>query len=247
MRAVRSRALLLRTVPYGDSDLILTLLTEAEGRLGARFRGGRKSSRRAAGGVEPFHTLEVMLEDRGGDLLTLKETRLVTVRAGLAASLEAMESAGTALRWARHLLPTRHAEPAAWGTLIRLLDALDREGALPRGALGMAGFHLLSSVGYALDLARCIVCGRACPPGVSAYIDASRGGIVCRSCGGQGRRLDGPVRELAARAQRADDGDPDAPVDWLTPPAWLTPSQASDLLAVLADAMAAHTGLDPSK
>ena len=106
LKAVRSHALLLRSVVIGESDLVVTLLTEREGKVGASFRYGRKSTRRAAGGVEPFHTLDVLLEDRGRDLLTLKESRLATVRAGVVRSLEAMDAAGAVLRWARHLLPS---------------------------------------------------------------------------------------------------------------------------------------------
>jgi DNA repair protein RecO (recombination protein O) len=194
----------------------------------------------------------VLLEDRGGELLSLKETRFVTVRAGLVGDLDAMDAAGIALRWARHLLPARHAEPLAWETLVRLLDALDGQRlhpAGPRALLAMAGFHLLASVGYALELERCVICGKVCPAGAPAFVDAARGGLVCRSCGGGGRRLDGQVRELAARAQRAEEEtqSENSTGDWLSPPDWLVLSQANDLLVVLDDAMAAHTGLDPSK
>jgi DNA repair protein RecO (recombination protein O) len=194
--------------------------------------------------------MEATLEDRGGDLLTLKECRFVTVRAGLVGSLEAMEAAGTALLWARHLLPVRHAEPRAWSTLVRLLDELDRGSAVspsPRGLLALAGFHLLASVGYAMELERCIVCGRPCPEGAPAFVDATRGGLICRSCGGGGRLLDARLRALGARAQRAGDDAESAEDDWLVPPPWLSAPQTDDLLAVLADAMAAHTGLDSSK
>jgi len=231
---------------------MLTLLTESEGRVGARLRHGRKSSKRAAGGVEPFHTLDVVLEDRGGELLTLKETRIAKVRAGVVADLDAMEVAGVALRWARHLLPPRHAEPAAWKTLTWLMDALDlpeRGSGPPRGLLAIAGFALLSSVGYALDLGRCVVCGRPCPAEAPAFVDATRGGLICRACGGRGRLLDGPTRDLAARAQWGEDGAPpvQSPAEGATVPDWLTAAQTEDLLAVLGDAMAAHAGLDPSR
>jgi len=249
VKSILSHALLLRTVAYGESDLIVTLLTETDGKLGARIRGGRKSSKRAAGGIEPFHTLEVSLDDRGGELLTLKECRFVAIRAGLAASLEAMDAAGTVLRWARHLLPVRHAEPHAWATLVRLLDWLDGAGSPPSGLLALSGLHLLASAGYALELERCVVCGKACPEGAPAFIDATRGGLVCRNCGGAGRVLEARLRALAARAQRPDDGESGRVEEtaWLAPPSWLTEAQTNDLLAVLADAMAAHTGLDPSK
>jgi DNA repair protein RecO (recombination protein O) len=214
--------------------------------VGAKLRGGRRSSKRASGGIEPFHTLDVAFEDRGGELLTVKETRFVTVRAALVASLDAMEAAGVALRWARHLCPSRHAEPHAWATVTGLLDELEAvpasSGPLePRRLLAVAGFRLLSSVGYALDLERCVVCGRPCPPGAPAFIDGPRGGLVCRSCGGSGRLVSGRARELARDAQRDDVADP------RLEPATLTAVDVDDLLAVLADAMAAHTGLDPSK
>jgi len=180
--------------------------------------------------------------------------RLVTIRAGLVADLDSMDAAGAALRWARHLLPPRHPEPAAWTVLLRLLDALDdgtcpappergpqqKHGQPPRGALALAGLRLLASVGYALELERCIVCGRPCPAAAPSYIDPVRGGIVCRDCGGGGRILEGRTRGLAARAQRApDDGE-----DWLLPLAALTATETETLLSILGDAMAAHAGLE---
>lgn len=215
-------------------------MTEQIGKVGARLRAGRKSSRRASGGIEPFHTLEVSLDDRGGDLLSLKEVRLVTIRAGLAASLEAMDAAGSSLRWARHLLPPRHTEPLAWSALVQLLDALDQRSSPPNAVLALGGLRLLSSVGYALELERCIVCGRVCPEGAPAFVDAARGGIVCRGCGGRGRLLDPRTRAVAARAQRAEpDGD-----NWLALAANLSKEQTDDLLAILSDAMAAHADLE---
>lgn len=215
-------------------------MTESVGKVGARLRAGRKSSRRASGGIEPFHGLEVVLEDHGGDLMTLKEVRLVTVRGAIAASLDAMEAGGAALRWARHLLPPRHAEPAAWAVLVRLLDTLDREVSRPRAVLALGGLALLASVGYALELERCIVCGRPCPDGAPAHVDATRGGLVCRSCGGGGRLLDARTRGLAARAQRS----PEEGEDWLAPLEALPPEPTETLLAILGDAMAAHAGLE---
>ncbi len=245
MRSIRTQALLLRTVPYGDSDLIVTLLTQAAGSVGARFRAGRRSTKRAGGGVEPFHTLDVTLEDRGRDLFTMKASSIAVVRSQLTASLEAMDAGGTALRWARFLLPARHPEPAAWRTLTALLDRLDVEPSGHAGLLAMAGFHLLASVGYALELSACVICGRPCPPRAPAFVDARRGGVVCSACGGMGRRLGARVRELAVRAQRGDGAERGDDARWLAVPSWVVAEDVKLLLAVLGDAMAAHAGLPP--
>ncbi len=46
-------ALLVRSVPYGESDLIATFVTAEEGKVAAIVRGGRKSTKRFGGALEP--------------------------------------------------------------------------------------------------------------------------------------------------------------------------------------------------
>jgi DNA repair protein RecO (recombination protein O) len=227
----RHQALVVRAVEYGDADTIVTLVTETHGKLSAIVRGARKGSRRVGGALEPVHTIEVLLDDKGGELATLKESRIVKLRSTLVASLERLETAGTALRWARHLLPPRTAEPEAWGVLVDLLDALDDATRAPRTELAGAGLRLLAAVGYALDLERCVVCGKPCPEGKLAMIDPVRGGLVCRACGGASRRVD-PALRVAGRAMQRGER-----------PA-LGDAEAEALLEIVDRAMAAHAGFE---
>ena len=214
-------------MPYGESDLIVQLLTEREGRLSAIVRGGRKSQKRVGGAMEPFHTIRVDLDDRGQEMATLKEARLVKVRARIAASLEALDAAGTALRWARQLCPPRTPEPAAWATLLALLDALDEEApAAPKLLLAQAALRLLADVGYALDFERCVGCGRARPPGKPAYFDSARGGVVCRACGGARKLVDAHVLAVASD------------------PSKMSTDDAAELLVIVEEAMGAHAGIE---
>ena len=125
MTLLESEALVVRTVEFGESDVIATLITEQLGKVGAVVRGARKGSRRVGGALEPVHTIVVLLDDKGGDLATLKEARIVQLRTAVVSSLEALEAAGAALRWARHLFPPRTPEPAGWTVLVDLLDALE--------------------------------------------------------------------------------------------------------------------------
>jgi DNA repair protein RecO (recombination protein O) len=240
LRTLTTAALLVRQVAYGESDVIATLFTEAEGKLGVMVRGGRKSSKRVGGALEPFHTLEARIDDRGGELGTLREARIVRVRTGIVATLEAIDAAGIALRWIRHVCPPKTREPEAWATLIELLDALDAtDPALPgssRVILAGGGLRLLSDVGYALDLERCIQCGRECPPARPARVDPARGGLVCSTCGGGRVVLSADLRAKAiAAASRV-------PVAGAPPP--MTPADAEEILAVVDAAMAAHAGFD---
>jgi DNA repair protein RecO (recombination protein O) len=240
VKRIASDALVARTVAYGESDVIVTLLTKTDGKLSALVRGGRKSARRVGGALEPFHTVHVYVDDRGGDLGTLREARIVRVRANIVSTLGAMEAAGLAMRWARHLFPPRHAEPRAWATLHALLDALDAGACPPRVALASAALRLLADVGYALDLERCVKCGKPCPPGRVAQVDAARGGLVCHACGGARRMLSPELRAVAIAAQRGE-----TPHETPHETSEMTSAQADALLEMVDDAMAAHTGFEP--
>jgi DNA repair protein RecO (recombination protein O) len=228
---LESEALVVRTVEVGESDVVATLVTERAGKLAAVVRGARKGSRRVGGALEPIHTVAVLLDDKGTELTTLKEARIVRLRPALVANLDALDAAGVALRWARHLFPPRTREPEGWQVLVELLDALDTGAHAPRRLLARAGLAMLSAVGYALELERCIACGRPCPQGRPACVDPARGGLVCRACGGASTVLAAAARR-SARALA--DGDLAQADD----------AGAHAILAVVDRAMAAHAGFE---
>lgn len=234
MKVIDSAALLVRSVPYGESDLVATFFTETDGNVGAVVRGARRSTKRFGGTLEPIHELFVRVEDRGRELCFLKEARVERPRTGVVSSLASMEGAGRALRWVRHLCPNRTPEPRIWRELRDVLDALDasRDEASVGIRLVSFGLRLLAEVGYALDFEHCARCGKPCPDGRSAFIDPAAGGLVCMNCGGARRTMGGELRGIAVRLSGR--GEP-------VMLASVTDAQASELLGILEEAMAAHT------
>lgn len=235
MKKIESAALLVRSVPYGEADLVATFFTEQTGKVAAIVRGARRSSKRFAGALEPIHELFVTLEDKGKELCVLKEARIAQPRLGITSDLDTMEAAGHALRWVRHLCPARTPEPGAWASLRELLDVLDARRAADAPVathLGGFGLRLLADVGYGVELSRCVRCGRACPEGRPAYVDAAGGGLVCSSCGGARRTMPGELREAALRLARGET-------------VALSPREAAALVDLVEEAMAVHAGFDP--
>jgi len=229
---LESDALVVRTVDFGESDVIATLVTERSGKLSAVVRGARKGSRRIGGALEPIHTIGVVLDDKPrSELATLKEARIVRMRPGVVGSLDALDAAGVALRWARHLFPPRTPEPEGWRVLVDLLDVLEAGSTAPRRELARAGLALLVAVGYGLDLERCVACGRPCPEGKMACVDPGRGGLVCKACGGAASVLLPAGREAARALARGESAGVGA-------------KDAEDVLALVDRAMAAHAGFE---
>jgi DNA repair protein RecO (recombination protein O) len=207
--AISTRAVVLRRVEYGESDLVVTLLTEELGRVSALARGARNSRKRFGGSLEPLHTLAVRIDDRpGAELCVLSESSIDVARTRLCVDLDKMQAAGRALGWVRRAAPPRTPEPEAWHVLIEFLDRLDHpeDDRAPGLHLTELGLRLLGAVGWALELQRCVSCGKPCGDGRAAMVDASRGGLVCRGCGGGRLRLGGAARERMVRAARGESG-----------------------------------------
>jgi DNA repair protein RecO (recombination protein O) len=232
VKRIESAALLVRSVAYGEADLIATFFTETDGKLSAMIRGARRSTKRFGGALEPIHELIIVLDDKGKELCVLKEARITRPREGIVSDLDLMDAAGRALRWVRHLCPARTPERSAWDSLRALLDVLDAQFP-PLQHLAVFGLGLLADVGYALDFERCVRCGKPCPEGRPAFIDAAGGGLVCMTCGGARRTIGAELRALALRAQAREPG------------LVMTPAQASELVAIAEDAMSAHADFDP--
>jgi DNA repair protein RecO (recombination protein O) len=210
---IRTEALLVRRVPVGEADLILTLFTEAKGMVGVIARSARRAPKRLAA-LEPMHLLRVSMEERAGsDLAVLVEASIARPRLHLIGSLERLEAAGSALRWVRTTAPLGTREPSLFTTVNELLDALDDPAVTdrsPEALLASAGIRVLCDIGFALVLDRCVRCGKPCAPEASACLDPALGGLVCRACGGA-RLVVRPA--LRARIEAAAAGDHAALID----------------------------------
>jgi DNA repair protein RecO (recombination protein O) len=232
---LRSHALLVRRVVYGEADLIVTLFTEERGLVSAIARSARRSTKRFSS-LEPMFLLDVTVDERPlVELGTLVETAIVRPRLHLAADLGRLDAAGRALRWLRRAAPPHTPEPELWREINELLDALDASEQAISAAVRLAttGLRLLVATGWGLELTRCVVCGKACDPSASACLDPARGGLVCRACGGAPVvvRADRRARLLAAQA--GADGA-------------LLEQDAEAALAIVEAALAAHAGMTES-
>jgi DNA repair protein RecO (recombination protein O) len=238
---LRSDALLVRRVPFGEADLMISLFTEERGLVSAVARSARRSWKRFAA-LEPMHLLRVALEERPGvELMSLAETSIARPRSRLVADLGKLEAAGRALRWVRRASPPQTPEPGVWLEINALLDRLDLDGNEGEGAdparpalspeahLATTGLRILTTVGWGLDLDRCVRCGRPCAAAAAACIDPASGGLVCRACGGSSQvlRADRRARMLAALA--GDDGA-------------LLAEDAAQVIDLVDAALSAHSG-----
>lgn len=206
------RALVLRRVPYGESDLVVHFATPDLGRIGCFARGARRSRKRFPSGFPTFAILEIRFgaARRGEGLRPLHEGVVVRPNLGVSADLVRFAAGSLLLEIGRDMLPEDHPEPAAFEAIEGYLRALD-EAAFDPADLVAAEMRLLAPLGLVPQLGRCVVCDRPAPPGRAAFFDARRGGVVCRRCGGGPLTLPGAARDaLLGALGPASDREPRA-------------------------------------
>src|SRR5207302_46213 len=70
-RPLKTEAIVLRSIRYGEADRILHLYTPDHGRVGAIARGARRARSRFGARLEPFLHIRIVLHQGRGDLHTV--------------------------------------------------------------------------------------------------------------------------------------------------------------------------------
>lgn len=76
MKQVKTRAILLRRLNYGEADRILTAITPDHGKVSLLAKGVRKSQSKLAGGIELLSVSDITFIEGKSELKTLISTRL---------------------------------------------------------------------------------------------------------------------------------------------------------------------------
>lgn len=185
MPTLRSEALILRSVDFGESDRILHLLLPDQGRLTAIAKGARRSVKRFSGTLDLFNHLSVQLEGLGRrSMPRLAQARLVG------------------------LFPALRADPLRFGLgcyLLELLDRLAPEGGV-RGEMRqlfdfvmealqwvearspdlaqrtILELRVLDALGLRPELRDCVRCNREVMGEGEIAFHVAEGGPLCGSC-----------------------------------------------------------------
>jgi DNA repair protein RecO (recombination protein O) len=188
-RAVKTEAVVLRSMRYGEADRILHLYTPARGRVSAIAKGVRRSRSRFGGRLEPFFRLRVELHEGRSELLTVTGADTVNGHARLREDARALDAAARACDAVGRLFETSEPHPGVFNLLCRKLALLDeqagaaqREGASPIAArAGSLAFRLklLLAAGLAPQLGSCASCGER---DELVGFSGAAGGVVCGAC-----------------------------------------------------------------
>ena len=178
---LRTEAVVLRSIRYGEADRILHLYTPHRGRVGAIAKGVRRARSRFGGRLEPFFHVQLMLHEGRGELLTVTGAETIEPFARLRTRAASLDAAARACEAVARVFESGDPNAPVFHLLVKELGLLDADDA---GSLGQANalafrLKLLLAAGLAPQLAACASCGT--DEHLSGFSGAA-GGVVCNAC-----------------------------------------------------------------
>jgi DNA repair protein RecO (recombination protein O) len=197
-RSVKTEAVVLRSMRYGEADRILHLYTPHRGRVSAIAKGVRRARSRFGGRLEPFFRLQIELHEGRGELLTVTGAQTVNGHASLRENAGALDAAARACDAVGRLFETSEPHPGVFNLLCRKLSLLDEQPSSATQAHALVfRLKLLLAAGLAPQLGACACCGeREHLVGFSG----AAGGVVCGSCEAGAFVLDEQAYEFMTEA-----------------------------------------------
>ena len=177
MAIYRDQGVVLRTIKLGESDRIVTFVTQTHGKVRAVAKGVRKTKSRFGARLEPLTHVALQLYEGRGDLDTVTQAETIDTFRPVREDLDRMTRATAMLEVVDQVAQEREANPRLYQMLVGALRAM---AANSSPVLVPAFFwKLLSLEGFHPMLDVCAGCGT---PDELVAFDLSQGGVLCRSC-----------------------------------------------------------------
>ena len=177
---LKTDAIVLRSIRYGEADRILHLYTPDYGRVSAIAKGARRARSRFGARLEPFFHVRAVLHEGRSELLTVTAVDTVATHGGVRDHAATLDAAARACDAVARLFETADPHPEVFALLANELALLSADAAHARPGNGLAfRLKLLLAAGIVPQLAACAVCGET--EHLRGFSGAA-GGVVCGAC-----------------------------------------------------------------
>lgn len=178
--AISTEAVVLRTIEYSDTSLIVRLFTESQGKVTVMARGAKRAKNATAGMLQPPNHIALQFRSKDGrDIQPLTECEYVTYYTRLATDLKRYAGAMLSVEMLDRAVHERDPNPVLFKLIIATLHALDTSDGEITTIVHFFQLHLARQLGFAPGLKKCSICGASL---VSANFLTVQGSLCCDQC-----------------------------------------------------------------
>lgn len=172
-----SEAIVLRTYPLREADLLVTLFTRLEGKVHGVARSAKKSKKRFGGALEPLTYVRAFYDVKERqELVRLDSCEVLESPMAAEVSYARAVALGHIAELLDELLPDHEPNDAIFRLTLSVLHVLSG----PEVWMPLTYFELWLTrlVGFLPEMDQCVVCGRTLN-GTRAYFHALADGLMC--------------------------------------------------------------------
>lgn len=181
----KTNAVVIRSMPYGESDRIVTFFTEDFGKVRGIAKGARRSRKRFQNALGLFsHLRLIFFEKEGVGLVRVEACDIVNVFPGVREHLRKIVYGNYFLELVNEMAGERETHPEAFHLLLSFLSDLEKTEPQEE-RLRMFEIRALSIFGYRPNLGKCDLCKRDWEDLKEtpwAFFSLERGALVCEGC-----------------------------------------------------------------
>jgi len=184
----RTEGIVLRTIPFGEADLIVTHLTPDYGIIKLFAKSPRKIKSRFGSSLEPLtHSRIAFWGKEDAALPRLTQSDILHPFQAIRDNLDCFLKVTQLIELTLSFMPERDANKNVYALLLNTLTEIEAVGIAKKNLLAHHfRIKLLDLVGFAPKLDACGRCGRG---GYSFYI--SYGAVMCEKCA---KGIDSPIK-----------------------------------------------------
>lgn len=178
MTLYKEQGIVLRTMRLGESDRIITVMTQGSGKVRAVAKGVRKTKSRWGARLEPFTHVDLVLY-RGRELDIVTQAEILSPFSPIRADYARFASGQVVLEATERVAQDREKSVRTFLLLLGAMRALSAPDEDPTTVADSYLIRLAALSGFRPSLAACAVCGR---PGPHRKFSIAQGGTVCEHC-----------------------------------------------------------------
>ncbi|MGE5805953.1 MAG: DNA repair protein RecO [Ignavibacteria bacterium] len=179
---VKTEAVVLSKINYGDTSNIASFFTKEFGRISAIIKGGRNPKSKISMIIDPLNHLELVLYKKDSrDLQLISNAGLLAHFSRIKEDFEKLKYSLAIVELVKKLTAENEVHSKLFKGIIRILDLIDSSNENPEVLFSRFFIFFLGEIGYELQLNSCASCGRTNLFGMQLSY-SFKIGILCENC-----------------------------------------------------------------
>lgn len=179
---LKTEAVVLNKLNYGDSSLIVSLFTKDHGRFSAIAKGGRNPKSKLGMLLDPLNHVNIIFYNKQTrDVQLISSVDIINHYPKLKEDYELLKYGYSILELIKNLIPEHESHEKLFKGIIRIFELMNSKAEPGVVLFGRFFLFFLSEIGYEMQISRCVNCGKANLSGDYLSYNFELG-ILCGSC-----------------------------------------------------------------